>query len=408
MRRVGPGQVWHSTKRPRGTVRGALGLMLGAVAFLVLSCSTVRAATVIVQVGQQNGGTAPERQFNAASITFQAGDTVRWTWFNDQHDVTAYDGSWSSPLLTGAGQSFERTFATAGTFTYYCDRHAGPSDARPDRIDESILDGKMVGKIVVAAAPTDTSGPLTSNVAALPNPTGGAASVTLSADVSDLTQGGSNVAAAEYFLDTAGAPGAGASMTATDGAFNSPTEGVTVLLSTAGLATGDHQVYVRGRDAVGNWGSVSSTVLTIAGGANLSLSAQPVSFGSVNINGSDQLLMVASAPWRASDGRGSGDGWHVTVQSTDIVAALATIPAANLKVQVQQSGITTVSGNSLPVSLATSYQPLSASPLKLIAASPGTGMGTYDFIMDFELMLPASAYAGEYTASLTTSINSGP
>ena len=159
---------------------------------------------------------------------------------------------------------------------------------------------------------------------------------------------------------------------------------------------------------MGNWGSVSSTVLTIAGGANLSLSAQPVSFGSVNINGSDQLLMVASAPWRASDGRGSGDGWHVTVQSTDIVAALATIPAANLKVQVQQSGITTVSGNSLPVSLATSYQPLSASPLKLIAASPGTGMGTYDFTTEFELMLPASAYAGEYTASLTTSINSGP
>ncbi|MBI5290157.1 MAG: hypothetical protein HY873_14385 [Chloroflexi bacterium] len=258
------------------------------------------------------------------------------------------------------------------------------------------------------AAPPDTIGPTTSNVAASPNPTAGAASVTLTANISDVGQGGSSIAAAEYFLNSAGAPGTGASMSAADGAFNLPTEAVTVLLSTAGLAAGDHQVFIRGRDGAGNWGSASSTEQTIGGGANLSLSAQPVSFGSVNINGSDQLLMVASPPWRASDGRASGDGWHVTVQSTDVIAALGTIPAGNLKVQVKQSGITTISGNAPPVSLATSYQPLSSSPLKLIAAAPGTGMGTYDFAMEFELMLPASAYAGEYTASLTTSINSGP
>ena len=384
--------------------RVALGLMLAAAAFLALSGSKARAATVVVQAGQQNGGSAPERQFNAASITVQAGDTVRWEWFADEHDVTAYDGSWSSPLLTGPGQSFERTFPTTGSFAYYCDRHAGPSDARPDRIDQSIIDGKMVGKIVVQ----DTAGPVASNVAASPNPTGGAAAVTLTADISDVAQGGSNIVAAEYFVDTTGGTGSGTSMAAADGAFNSPAESLSASVGTSGLSAGSHQLYVRGRDAAGNWGSLSSMTLTVGAAATLSLSAQPVSFGNVNIIGADQSIMASPSPWRASDGRASGDGWHATLQSTAFVATGGTIPVGQLKVQVRQSSITTVSGNAPPVSAVTSYQPLSVSPLKLIAASPGSGMGTYDFTPEFQLTLPASVYAGAYAASLTASINTGP
>lgn len=387
--------------------RAGVSVVLAVAVLIVLSGSMAQAATVVVQAGQQNGGTAPERQFNAASITIQAGDTVRWEWFDDEHDVTAYDGSWSSPLLNGPGQSFERTFPTAGTFTYYCDRHAGPSDARPDRIDQSIADGKMAGKIVVQAS-VDTAGPIASNVTASPNPTGGAASVTLTADISDAARGGSNVVAAEYFIDAVGGAGSGTSLAAADGSFNSPAEGVIASVATSGLAAGDHQLHVRGRDAAGNWGSVSATTLTIGAAASLSLSAQPVSFGNVNISGGDQLLAASAPPWRASDGRGSGDGWHVTLQSTDFSSALGTIPVGNLKVRVLQSSITTVSGNTAPSSIVTSYQPLITSPLKLISAAPGTGMGVYDFAPDFQLELPASAYAGLYTASLTTSINSGP
>jgi hypothetical protein len=139
----------------------------------------------------------------------------------------------------------------------------------------------------------------------------------------------------------------------------------------------------------------------------LSLSTQPVSFGRVHINGADQLLTASVLPWRASDGRASGDGWHVTLQSTDFATAAGDLNR-NLKVRVNPSSIATVSGSTPPVSVVTSLQPLSSSPLKLIAASPGTGMGTYDFTPDFQLTLPASAYSGSYTASFTTSINSGP
>ena len=139
-------------------------------------------------------------------------------------------------------------------------------------------------------------------------------------------------------------------MDAADGSFNSPAEGATASVAISALAAGDHQLYVRGRDAAGNWGSLNSTTLTIGAGANLSLAAQPVSFGNVNISGEDQLLAASAPPWRASDGRGSGDGWHVTLQSTDLAAAAGTIPVVNLKVQVNPSGITTVSGNTPPVS----------------------------------------------------------
>ena len=50
-------------------------------------------------------------------------------------------------------------------------------------------------------------------------------------------------------------------MTASDGTFNSVTEGVTATLSAAqfdGLSHGQHTVYVRGRDAGGNWGATDS------------------------------------------------------------------------------------------------------------------------------------------------------
>ncbi len=121
--------------------------------------ATAQAATTTVQVGQQNGGTAAASQFNAASITISAGDTVHWTWFSNTfgHTVTSYDetGSvpdWQSPVLNGSGQSFDHTFTTAGVYTYYCSIHATRADADPANIDANIAAGLMVGKITVTSS----------------------------------------------------------------------------------------------------------------------------------------------------------------------------------------------------------------------------------------------------------------
>jgi plastocyanin len=366
------------------------------------------ASTVVVLAGQTNGGGPAERQFNAASITISAGDTVRWQWYADEHDVTAYDGSYTSPLLTGAGQSFERTFSTPGTYTYYCDRHASTGDADPARIDERIADGKMVGKIVVQAA-SDTTGPATTNVVASPNPTSGAPTVFLTASVSDAGLGGSAISAAEYFIDTAGVNGSGTPMSASDGSFNSASENITATINTATLSLGARTLYVHGRDAAGNWGSTATAALNVTIGSGLSLTTQAVNFGSVLLNAADQVITTSPQAWRAADARGTGAGWNVTLTAADFTSPGGTIPVANFKVQLLASKVTTVSGNAPPVTRVTSFQPLSnTSPLKLLSAGAGEGMGSYDFTPDFELMVPASTAAAVYEAALVVSINSGP
>ncbi len=107
--------------------------------------------------------------------------------------------------------------------------------------------GGAVGFIEVSGtAGPDVAGPLTSAVAMGAN---------LTATVSDVTTGGSNVAAAEYFVDSLGLPGTGTAMT---GTFGSPTVNVTTVAPVVGV--GFHTIYVRGLDAAGNWGAVTAFV----------------------------------------------------------------------------------------------------------------------------------------------------
>jgi hypothetical protein len=75
------------------------------------------------------------------------------------------------------------------------------------------------------------------------------------------------VAAAEYWVDVPPwAPGAGAAtgMFAADGVFDSAVEAVTATVATTGLAPGRHTLFVRGRDAAGNWGAFSAAFVTLS------------------------------------------------------------------------------------------------------------------------------------------------
>lgn len=72
--------------------------------------------------------------FLPREATVPVGATVVWVSDdNVAHDVTASDGSWSSddpPAEGGLGQKmsqgdrYERTFATAGTYQYFCRIHS--------------------------------------------------------------------------------------------------------------------------------------------------------------------------------------------------------------------------------------------------------------------------------------------
>ncbi len=100
--------------------------------------------------------------------------------------------------------------------------------------------------------------------------------VTLSALVDDSRYNNSNgtepsqdIAAAEYYVDTppwvtSPTPVAYA-LSAVDGTFNNPQEDVQGVIDTTGWSSGQHIIFVRGRDADGNWGAFSAIFLEVGG-----------------------------------------------------------------------------------------------------------------------------------------------
>jgi plastocyanin len=414
-------------KRVSGLVVLALVAALAGGLMLVLADNAIAATTTVV-VGQTNGGGANGvNQYNAAAITITSGDTVTWNSAPDgrAHDVNSAvipggASAFSSAILDSDNPpaTFSRTLTTTGTYTYFCSLHSDASEATLANVDANIAAGRMVGKITAQAPLPDTTAPAASAVAANPNPTNGSASITLTATITDSGTPLGTIASAQYRID-GGAP---AAMSAADGTFNGSTENVTANVPVGALTLGNHTVEVRGTDVAGNpsaWvalaggldvtappaGAVQASV-TVQGG-NLTNTAQNVAFGSVALSGADQTVSAGAQTWQAKDARGTGDGWNVTVSSTNFTGAGA-IDVANFKMRQLQTAITLVSGSAVPTSLVTTYQSLSALPLKVLQATGGAGMGTYDYIPDFQLTVPASAAAGAYTANVTVSVNTGP
>ena len=72
------------------------------------------------------------------------------------------------------------------------------------------------------------------------------------------------IAAAEYYIDTppwnGGTP---ISLQPVDGAFDDTVEFVSGIIDTMNFKLGKHLVFVRGQDALGNWGAFSAVFLNI-------------------------------------------------------------------------------------------------------------------------------------------------
>jgi plastocyanin len=393
--------------------------------------SASAAATFNVNVGQQNGGSSSANQYNPNDITIYVGDTIQWDRFAGTHDVTPVGvvpaGFVGTPEgdLNEPGESYSFTFDTAGTVWYYCENHSDFDDV--DTSDDGVVDGsdtpnwsKMIGKITVLPAVPDITLPTTTAVAASPNPTEGAGSVTLTATVTDSGTPLGTIASAEYRINS----GTPVAMSAVDSLFNATSEDVQANILTSSLSDGVNTVEVRGTDDSANaspWvalagdldktpppaGAVPAT-LTITPGS-LSLTTTSIDLGSIALSGLDQTVGTFANPaWSVTDARGDvSAGWHVTVSSTDFTGA-GTITVDNFKMRLEDTAITVIGGNLPPTSLFTSYQPLSGAPSKFLSAAFGNGMGTYDLIPDFSLLVPADSVPGDYGASLTVTLTTGP
>jgi hypothetical protein len=143
-----------------------------------------------------------------------------------------------------------------------------------------------------------------SNPASIPL---GTATFTLSASVDDSISGSSPLQSAEYFIDSDPGPGAGTGMQAKDGVFDSPQEEVTVVVDASPWASGSpHTVYVRGKDAAGNWGTTHKVLVSVwiplPGDAN----------GDDKVDTADIFYLIntlfANGPAPIGDGDANGDG----------------------------------------------------------------------------------------------------
>ena len=162
----------ESGYRSRATLRSRI--LLAGAAFWAASLAAP-AATQTVNVG-------PSSSFTPSVVTVAPGDTVTWNWLAPGHsttsDATTGPEVWNSGILSTG--SFSHTFATLGTYRYYCVIHGAPGGIG------------MSGQVIVAPPPTATPTP----TPAVPTPTATAAPPTATpspippAAIPDLGVGG--------------------------------------------------------------------------------------------------------------------------------------------------------------------------------------------------------------------------
>jgi FtsP/CotA-like multicopper oxidase with cupredoxin domain len=117
----------------------------------------------------------------------------------------------------------------------------------------------------------DKTGPAAPTlVSASPNPNNGTTPFNSSVNAvrmfATLSDAATAIATGEGFIDTLGAQGAGFPFQAVDGVFNSSNEPAYAdipLPTVSLLASGNHTLYVRGKDTAGNWGPATSITLVI-------------------------------------------------------------------------------------------------------------------------------------------------
>jgi hypothetical protein len=134
--------------------------------------------------------------------------------------------------------------------------------------------------------------------------------VNLQAQFNEQFNGGQIIAAAEYYLDTPPwRGGTGIPMSPSDGSFNTTIETAT---ATVGPLSGRHLVYVRARDANGNWGPVRGV---FASGLTCAITIAPAgqSFGASGGAGGVAVTAPGACPWTAV----SNDDWILMTSAGD-------------------------------------------------------------------------------------------
>jgi hypothetical protein len=165
---------------------------------------------------------------------------------------------------------------------------------------------------------------------------------TITAVLDDTRSEGQKIAQAEFYVDTP--PWEGGTpqpLQPSDGAFDSARETVTGAVDTAGLQPGRHMVFVRGRDAAGNWGVVEAAFLYVETPSFGTLTGRVIDTGS----GQGLAATVTALPLDLSTTSEAGTGAYTMTLPAGTYTVTATAagyqPATKIGVVVTD-GQTTV------------------------------------------------------------------
>jgi plastocyanin len=136
-------------------IRSLALVALAVVGLLLLQASIVLAAGARVTINNY--------QFTPKSIAVKPGSTITWTnrQADDNHTVTADDGSFDTGVINKNGGVASLTFATEGTFAYHCTIHPsmhGTVVVSANAVEAPSTDGTDFGT-------AETGGPIPMSIA---------------------------------------------------------------------------------------------------------------------------------------------------------------------------------------------------------------------------------------------------
>jgi hypothetical protein len=159
--------------------------------------------------------------------------------------------------------------------------------------------------------------------------------------------------------------------------------------------------------------NVTATATVSAGSLTLSTSASPSV--SATLDGTDQAPSY-TLPMTVNDSTGSGNGWNVTITSTTFTTGggsphlLSTSASTATAVNAACSGgaTCTAATNSITYPLGVPAGSSAPTAVELFNAAADTGMGGFTVTPTIQVAIPANAYAGTYTSTVTVAVVSGP
>ena len=137
----------------------------------------------------------------------------------------------------------------------------------------------------------------------------------------------------------------------------------------------------------------------------------------VTLNGTNQAP-TDQLTIHVTDTTGTQAGWHLAITSTQFTTGGATprtLATNALRITGATATATCAAGpdcvtptNSIAHPLTVPAGPTAPAAVKFYNAAAGTGMGEFDIKPSLQLSVPANAYAGSYTSTITITVASGP